>query len=156
MAIARTIRGQKKSRRPGAAALELALILPLLILVALGTIDFGRFAYTYIAVTNAARAGAGFGSSHFFTPTTQPLWEQYIREAAVNEMCPSSSPGSGSFDPDKISIVVTFLSDGQKRVKVEVGYPFSMIVFPTIVNWEQSNLTLSRGVEMSMLVDLPE
>ena len=28
----------------------------------LGAVDFGRFAYNYIAVTNAARAGAAFGA----------------------------------------------------------------------------------------------
>src|SRR3972149_9802487 len=44
----------------GAASVEVASTLPLLILILLGTIDFGRFAYAAIAVTNAARTGAAF------------------------------------------------------------------------------------------------
>jgi Flp pilus assembly protein TadG len=44
-------------RRRGASATELAIILPLFITIVLSCVDFGRFAYTYIAVSNAARAG---------------------------------------------------------------------------------------------------
>ena len=51
--------------RRGHAAVEFALILPLLVTIIFACIDLGRFAHTYIAVTNAARAGAGFGSSNF-------------------------------------------------------------------------------------------
>src|SRR3990170_1490137 len=51
--------GAQRSER-GAASVEFASTLPLLILILLGTIDFGRFAYAAIAVTNAARTGAAF------------------------------------------------------------------------------------------------
>jgi Flp pilus assembly protein TadG len=50
--------GRSPRRRRGAAAAELAMILPLMLILVLGCVDFGRFAYSYIAVTNAARAGA--------------------------------------------------------------------------------------------------
>lgn len=46
----------------GASAVELALLLPLLVLLLLGTIDFGRVFYGAITITNAARAGASEGS----------------------------------------------------------------------------------------------
>src|SRR5437868_5776563 len=46
--------------RGGAAATELALVLPLLILLALGCVDFGRYAYYSIAVQNAARTAAEY------------------------------------------------------------------------------------------------
>ena len=42
----------------GAAAVEFALILPLLILLIGGIIDFGRAYFTQIELTNAAREGA--------------------------------------------------------------------------------------------------
>ena len=42
----------------GAAAVELAIVLPVLLLVIGGIVDFGRFFYTQIQVTNAAREGA--------------------------------------------------------------------------------------------------
>ncbi len=42
----------------GAAAVELAIILPLLILIIAGIIDFGRAYFTQVTLTNAAREGA--------------------------------------------------------------------------------------------------
>jgi Flp pilus assembly protein TadG len=46
----------KKGR--GQSFVEFALVLPLLLFLLLGTIDFGRVFFTNIAVANAARAGA--------------------------------------------------------------------------------------------------
>jgi len=49
----------RQSRRErGAAAVEMALVLPLLLLIVGGIIDFGRFFYTQNIVVNAAREGA--------------------------------------------------------------------------------------------------
>lgn len=47
----------------GGALVELALVLPVLILVFVGTVDFGRVFYTSQSLTNAARAGAQYGSA---------------------------------------------------------------------------------------------
>jgi Flp pilus assembly protein TadG len=46
----------------GAALVELALLLPPLMLILLGTIDFSRVFHIGMALTNAARAGAQFGA----------------------------------------------------------------------------------------------
>ena len=42
----------------GAAAVELALVLPVLLLVLFGVIDFGRMLHTQLKLTEAAREGA--------------------------------------------------------------------------------------------------
>jgi Flp pilus assembly protein TadG len=47
-----------KLRERGAAAVEFALVLPLLLLVIGGVVDFGRALYTEIILTNAVREGA--------------------------------------------------------------------------------------------------
>jgi Flp pilus assembly protein TadG len=54
-------------RRPcrseaGAALVELALALPVVVVVFVATIDFARVFYTSMALTDAARAGAQYGS----------------------------------------------------------------------------------------------
>jgi Flp pilus assembly protein TadG len=49
-----------KSR--GQSLVELSLILPLLMLICLGTIDLGRMFYGYIQMTNAVREGASVAS----------------------------------------------------------------------------------------------
>lgn len=46
----------------GSALVELAVVLPLLVLVMVGTIDFARVFYMGMELTNAARAGAQYGA----------------------------------------------------------------------------------------------
>ena len=106
-----------------------------------GLCRFARFAYTYIAVTNAARVGAGYGSSKPYTTATKANWELKIQQAVIGEM-------GTAFDAARISVpapVVTTEADGQKRVRVQVSYPFA-----TLVTWPAipSNVTLTRAVEM--------
>lgn len=48
----------RAERDRGAAAVELALVLPVLLLVVFGCIDFGRMLNAQIALTQAAREGA--------------------------------------------------------------------------------------------------
>jgi Flp pilus assembly protein TadG len=52
----------RRVKNRGQALLELALLLPLLCLLAFGVIEFGRYAYIAILVGNAARAGAAYGA----------------------------------------------------------------------------------------------
>jgi Flp pilus assembly protein TadG len=52
----------RRSNQRGQAVIELALTLPLLLLVVFGIIDFGFMFQRYESVTNAAREGARLGS----------------------------------------------------------------------------------------------
>ncbi len=45
-------------RTPAQAVVELAIVMPVLLWFALGTLDFGRVFYTYLGLTNAVREGA--------------------------------------------------------------------------------------------------
>jgi len=47
-------------RKKGQALVELALTLPLILLLILGAMDFGRMYFTKIFLTNAAREGANY------------------------------------------------------------------------------------------------
>jgi Flp pilus assembly protein TadG len=58
-------RPQPKLRRDaGQTLLEVALLTPMLLLLLLGVIELGRYAYFGILVGNAARAGAAYGSQN--------------------------------------------------------------------------------------------
>lgn len=131
-------------RRRGASALEFALILPLAITIVFGCVDFGRFAHKYIAVTNAARVGAGFASFNPVTATTLPAWQQAIREAIEAELSGLCAAGEITIAPP----VVTTEPDGLKRVRVEVSCPFE-----TLVQWHllPQSMTLTRAVEMRVI-----
>jgi Flp pilus assembly protein TadG len=62
--LAGVMRVMLASSESGQSLLELALILPLLLLLLLGTIDMGRLFYMSIEVSNAARAAAQYGSQN--------------------------------------------------------------------------------------------
>jgi Flp pilus assembly protein TadG len=51
----------KAPRQAGVAALELGLLLPLLVAILLGIIDYGWVYFTKLTLTNAAREGARVG-----------------------------------------------------------------------------------------------
>jgi len=58
----RTLRSER-----GESLLEFALLLPFLLLMLLGVIEVGRYAYIDILVGNAARAGAAYGTQTSIT-----------------------------------------------------------------------------------------
>jgi hypothetical protein len=53
-----------RRRERGQTLVELALILPVLLLIVLVAIDFGRAFFGYVVLTNASRIGANFAASH--------------------------------------------------------------------------------------------
>ncbi|MBI5955396.1 MAG: pilus assembly protein [Chloroflexi bacterium] len=54
---------RKQSLQRGQSLVELALALPILMLVLLIVVDFGRAFYAYVTVTNASREGARYAAS---------------------------------------------------------------------------------------------
>jgi Flp pilus assembly protein TadG len=134
------------AKRQGAVLIEFALILPVLITIVLAAIDFGRFAHAHMAVTNAARVGAGYASMHPYTSGTQALWQSKVRESIKNEM-------QGVLNYNDTQLVMTTPqvitdADGLKRVRIEVKYPFT-----TLVNWSliPNNYLMTRAVEMRFI-----
>jgi Flp pilus assembly protein TadG len=147
-------RRKKSRRRRGTSAVEFALILPVLLAIVLGCVDFGRFAYTYIVVTNAARVGAGFASANPFTVMTRPDWENDIRKAVVAEICSPSNEQSTLDAADaltKTTFLVTTETNGQRRVRLTVSYPFEMEVQWPFLPEKVRNMEIEQTVEMRMV-----
>jgi Flp pilus assembly protein TadG len=116
---------RRRLDRRAAAATELALVLPLLMTIVLGCVDFGRIAYAYVAVANASRVGAEYGATHKFTPYTQPSWTSRLRQGVADEMAHVTA-----FDPAKLQTTISTAADayGLVRVTVDVEYPFESVV----------------------------
>ena len=70
-----------RAAQAGQALLEVALVTPLLLLLALGIIEIGRYAYYSILVADAARAGAQYGAQNLATAADTAG----IRTAAEND-----------------------------------------------------------------------
>ena len=68
------LRRAKKAEK-GQAMVELALVLPILLLILLGIIEFGHIFYSYLVIQNATRDGARYGvvwdssNNHYVTNT---------------------------------------------------------------------------------------
>jgi Flp pilus assembly protein TadG len=65
----------------GQALIELTLMLPIFLLLMIGTVEFGRLAYAYIEVADAARAGVQYGAQNRATSSDNTGMQQ----AAIND-----------------------------------------------------------------------
>src|SRR5882757_2221976 len=79
--------GKNAPAESGQALVELAFILPVLLLLALGVIEIGRYAYIAILVGNAAHAGAMYGS----LGTNQAKDQTGIQNAALYDFSGATS-----------------------------------------------------------------
>ena len=124
-----------RSVRRGAAAIEFAIILPLLMLLLLGAADFGRCFHMSIAINNAARTGAEYASMHPFDASTQSAWQAGVKQAAVDEFGQSTW-----FDFNQLTVTATHFSEnsGLRRIRVQANYPFN-----TIFHWVHIPATIN-------------
>lgn len=104
---------------------EMALILPVLLLVLFGLIEFGRALFIYTVVSNAAREGARQG---LVEPTNLDL----IRKAAYSRAILVPTPTLGitvTYDNGKFDSPISAdqIVNGESRVVVQAGYRFRMI-----------------------------
>jgi len=111
--------------RRGVATTEFAICLPLLTMLCVVAIDFGRYAHTCSAVTNAARNGCEYGASHQFTDHTKESWEDNLAITISDEMSEMAN-----YDPDEFEFEVTTVDDGEISllVTVSVSHPYHMMV----------------------------
>jgi hypothetical protein len=105
---------------------ELALLLPLLLVLLLGTIDFGRAFFGWVAVTNAARVGANYAATHpdawaLNNIPQQNEYKQLIRDSGADNcnMYGSSDPPPPQF-PDRSR-------DLGDRVRVDLECQFELV-----------------------------
>jgi len=110
-------------RERAAAAVEMAIVLPLLLLIVGGIIDFGRFFYTQNIVVNAAREGArsralGYTTAAADTRISQSLTgvqggantntyslvQGTTNTLTANADCPSSP---GPLDRQRVTVTVS-------------------------------------------------
>lgn len=74
--------GRLRRAAGGNVAVEFGFLVPILIMLALGTFDFGRLGLAKITVSSAARAGSQFGAQDFVTAGNAAGMEQAARNDA--------------------------------------------------------------------------
>jgi Flp pilus assembly protein TadG len=94
------------AHRPGQALVEFALILPILMLIFLGAIDFGRVMQARVTAESSAKAGAQWGASHIQN-ATQPLEPAYLLKASPGNC------GAGLDFPPTCNILLRACAEAQ-------------------------------------------
>lgn len=108
---------QQTKRRRGAAVVELALLLPFLMLLFVLAVDFSRVFYCSLIVNNCARAGAMYASDPVAAAESPFASLQAAALADATNLSPQ---------PTVTSVQGTDAL-GQPYVEVTVSYPFTTI-----------------------------
>ena len=126
-----------KSAR-GAALLEAALTLPLMLLVSVSIFEFGRAYQTWQILTNAVREGARVA----VLPNEAPADVQArVRSYMVGGQLPNAATATVSVTPTQIAIGATIAAGS----RVTVNYPFQFIVLQPVAQLVVSGSTLGAG-----------
>ena len=137
--LSTSIRARRHARREdGQAYVEFALVLPILLLIVMGIVQFGIVFKDYIALTDSVRVGARQAavSRSIVDPNQRvPLIEQKMKDAAgtldTSKMVITVTP----YDP--VTNTATWAASGD--VTVRASYPFKinllgMVVFNSTIN----------------------
>ena len=128
---------QRLRHRRGGAMLELVVAMPLLVLLCIGVMDYGRVYFTSVAVSNAARAGAEWGityPAYAFDPARQQSFAKLdgaeagtitvtsstvCRCAATTVSCGSTTVCGSGYGEPRVFVTVT----ASKNVAMLLTYP---------------------------------
>jgi Flp pilus assembly protein TadG len=151
--LCRTLRRTFR-QRPGAAAVELAILLPFLAFIWLVAVDYCRVFYYSLTIDNCARNGAHFGSQVDYSYAGPQEWQNNgaliasIQDATVADGAKLNPPLSAS------NVTVTNGTDanGNPMVQVTVNYLFQTLTnYPGIPN----QVKLVRMVQMRVAPQTP-
>ena len=121
--------------RSAAAAVELALLLPILTLLLVITVDFARLYYHYATITNCARNGAVWMCDPVAQATSKyPSVDAAARADATN------------LDPSKLSVSSKSGTDANTNSYVEVTVTYQFPLITSYLGFKAQ--TLSRTVRM--------
>ena len=125
----------------GAALLEMAFTLPLLLLVCVGILEFGRAYQTWQVLTNAAREGARIA---VLPGTTSTDVTTRVRAYMQNGQLPKYDTATVTITPTTVSIGA---GGTENASQVTVNYPFDFIVLDPIARLATGKGT-GTGVNM--------
>jgi Flp pilus assembly protein TadG len=111
-------------RDKGQGLLEVALLLPVLIVIAAGILDLGRAYMTLVALNDAAAEGAAYAAIHPPADCTDDAAEQQIRNRAAD-----ASNALVQLDPAPGLITVDCSNPATpgNPITVTVGYSYTLI-----------------------------
>lgn len=127
----------------GTAMIEMAFTLPLLLLISIGIIEFGRAFQTWQVVTNAAREGARVAVLPGYTDAmVTSRVQQYIQAGVL-------SAGVTPTISIQRSVAVSYGTGTATGSKVTVSYPYHFMVLNGVAKLVVKNTTLGSDFTMA-------
>ena len=127
----------------GAAIIETALTLPILLLVSVGIFEFGRAYETWQVMTNAAREGARVAVlPNPVDGAAEARVRSYLELGGLNY---DSSVGV-AIDPVEVSLGAAGNASGSR---VTVTYPFTFMVLQPVARLVVSNSTAGGAITLT-------
>ncbi|MBI4788575.1 MAG: pilus assembly protein [Chloroflexi bacterium] len=124
----------------GQSVVELALLLPVLLLILLGALDLGRAFATYVAITNGSREGARYGASN---PTDTTGIGNYVAQEISGATASIACYKFGDNSP----VACASVSTGD-RIQVTVTMPFN---FLTLYLFRLPSISMSNFTTMAII-----
>jgi Flp pilus assembly protein TadG len=128
-------------REDGAALVEFALLLPLLMMILFGIIEFGLVLYNQEVITNASREGARYG---IVIGSPRPTAGQI--QGVVNTYLTNAGLDSGNAT---VSVAGAQGASGSD-LTVSVAYPYNFLVLPNFAVGLDNTLILSAATLMKL------
>ena len=123
----------------GQAMVEFALVLPILLLLVLGIMQFGIVLHDYLAITDAARIGVRQAAVSRLDPAAAAAVEARVRSAA------------GDLDQADLDVTLTPSNSASwapgSDVTVEVTYPYDIDLLGLVVKSGQLTSQATERVE---------
>jgi hypothetical protein len=140
----------KFNNQKGTAAVEFAIILPVLLMLFAGTLEFGMLIYNKQVITNASREGARVG---IVGGTTDTDIRDIVKNYCQNNLVTYGTP-TPTLDDDAIDIetIPAIKPDFQPDLKVDIRYVYTYLL-PSIFGFDPT-ITIEAFTLMKMEYDL--
>ncbi|MEA1934895.1 MAG: TadE/TadG family type IV pilus assembly protein [Thermodesulfobacteriota bacterium] len=125
----------------GTSAVEFALVLPLLLTLLFGTVEFGLLMYDKAVLTNACREGARFGILQAPRKTKEEI------ETVVNQYCASNLITFGAATTPGVSALYTSQNRGDD-LTVTATYQYNFLFMDNVINSLIGGTNLSSRATM--------
>jgi len=116
----------------GAAIIEFALVLPLLIIIISGAIEFGLVMYNKQVITNASREGARAGIVYQTPRVTDDAIKQEVQYYTANQLV-TFGEDQKTLDPNDIDIVHPAEPVTGDDLTVTVTYRYTFLVISNFI-----------------------
>lgn len=135
---------ERRKNDRGAAMIEMALTLPLLLLLSVSVFEFGRAFQTWQVLTNATREGARIAS---LPGTTDAAVSTRVQEYLAAGQLPSASFSSILITRD---VMISIGGVDKSASKVTVSYPFEFMVLQPVAGLVVPGTDVGEPITLSV------